>query len=373
MTNPATTTAPQPGGKANMQNAPAPAALVPFTRASMEHAEPFMDYSVAIGAAAVAVTGGPVDIPAYGYMRNVLLFVQATGGTGSAAVYREDAPWNVIQDVSILDVNGAPLVILTGYDLYLCHKWGGFQWNSLPTTAPFYVTPATTGNFAFALRIPVEIGRRDGLGSLPNSNASSTYKLRITQAANSVVYSTNPTGAPTIRWRAFLEAWALPPAQGPGGVTNAVRPAAEGTTQFWTETQTAIPGAGQQRVRLPRTGNLIRNLIFVFRDGSGSRATGQTNFPSDFQLEWDSHQIFNVSKDLVMQYEWERTGQALDNGVFVIDFTHDLDGGLGEEMRDLWIPTTQSTRLELVGNFVSAGSLTVITNDIAPSGNPFFD
>jgi len=374
MPGPATTTgAPVAGGRVNTQGQQTPTPIVPFTRASMEHAEPFVDTNVTISAAGAAVAGGPIDIPAYGYIRNVVLFVAATGGTGAAAVYKEDAPWSIIQDFSILDVNGAPIVILTGYDCYLAHKWGGYSFNSNPVAAPFYVTPATTGNFSFCLRIPVEIGRRDALGSLPNSNASSTYKVRINQAASTAVYSTNPTTFPTVRWRCFLEAWALPPATGPGGVTNAVKPAAEGTTQFWTETTTSIPGAGLQRVRLPRVGNLVRNLIFVFRDGTGSRANGDGTFPTDWTVEWDSHQIFNTSKDLFKQWEYERTAYPIDNGVFVMDLTHDFDGSLGDENRDLWIPTTQSTRLELVGSFTGSGSLTIITNDVAPMGNPFID
>jgi len=372
MPNPATTTGPNGGTVATKGQPSAPAPITPFTRASMEHAEPFLDTSIAITTSTVAVAGGPVDIPAYGYLRNIVIFVSATGGTGAAAVYKEDAPWSAIADVSVLDVNGAPIVILTGFDLYLAHKWGGASFASNPTAAPFYVTPATTGNFAFALRIPIEIGRRDALGSLPNSNASSTYKLRINQAPTTSIYSTNPTTIPTIRWRAFIEAWATPPPVGPGGVTNAVKPAAEGTTQFWTETLVSV-SSGQNRIRLPRVGNLIRNLIFVYRDATPLRSNGDTTFPTDFTIEWDSHQIFNASKDLVKQWEFERSGYALDNGVFVVDFTHDFDGGLGEEMRDLWVQTSQSTRLELVGNFTGSGSLTIITNDVAPMGNPFLD
>jgi hypothetical protein len=63
--------------------------------------------------------------------------------------------------------------------------------------------------------------------------------------------------------------------------------------------------------------------------------------------------------------------QGLDNGVFVYDFMHEFDGMLGRENRDLWLPTLGSTRLELQGSFGAAGTLTVLTNDVAIAGNVF--
>lgn len=369
----ATVTNPPAGGKATTEGDPAGApAPVSFIRASMEHQEPFLDTSVAISAASTDVTGGPIDVPAYGYFRGIYLFVAATGGTGTAAVYKEDAPWSVIGNVSVLDVNGAPIVNLDGFGLYLANKWGGYAFFADPTASPFYVAATTAGNFAFALRIPIEVARRDGLASLPNQNASSTYKLRITQAATTAVYSTNPTGLPTVRWRAFIDAWAQPDSQGAGGVPNAVTPAAIGTTQFWTQTQITI-ASGQARPRLPRVGNLIRTLIFVFRDTTPARST--TNLPTDFQMEWDSHVVFNQSRELARELMYQRGGYALgawDTGVIVVPFSHDFDGKPGDELRDLWVPTTQSTRLEaLIGSYGASGSLTVYTNDVAPVGNVF--
>jgi hypothetical protein len=63
--------------------------------------------------------------------------------------------------------------------------------------------------------------------------------------------------------------------------------------------------------------------------------------------------------------------RGLDNGVRVIDFTHEFDGTYGYENRDLWLPTLGSTRLELQGNFPNAGTLEVLTNDVAIAGSVF--
>lgn len=372
--NAATVTAPPAqGGQANTVNNGQPTAPpVPFIRASMEHQEPFMDTTLTPSTAAVVVNGGPVDVPAYGFMAGVVLHIVASGGTGAAAVYKEDAPWSIIQDITLMDVNGAPIYITSGFSLYLVNKWGGYAFSPTPQNAPNYFTPTTAGNFNLMLRVPVQLGRREALGALPNSNSSSTYKLRTTMAPLASVYSTNPTGIPTVRWRAFLEAWAQPTPQGIGGAPNAMQPGAIGTTQFWTETQVAI-NSGLNRIRLPRIGNLIRNLAFIYRASSdGLRATGEGLWPTDFTLEWDAHQMFNMSSPLVQWYQWERYGQAQDNGLRFIDYCHDFTGHPGDsEYRDLWIPTTQSTRLEMVGNFTGNGTLTILTNDVAPVGNVY--
>src|SRR5437868_3449745 len=112
--------------------------IVPFVRASFEHIEPAnVDRSNAIGASSVLL--GPDDVPAYGYLRHLLVYVQATGGTGAAAVAKEDAPWSAIQELTLHDVNGAPIVgPISGYDLFLINKYGGYAGFGDPATSPAY-------------------------------------------------------------------------------------------------------------------------------------------------------------------------------------------------------------------------------------------
>jgi len=57
--------------------------------------------------------------------------------------------------------------------------------------------------------------------------------------------------------------------------------------------------------------------------------------------------------------------------VFVLDFTHEFDQSLGQENRDLWLPTLGSSRFELQGSFGAACSVTVLTNDVAIAGPVF--
>lgn len=363
----------------------APALLVPFTRAAREHVEQFVDASQIITSTSTQL--GPYDVPAYGFMRGIYLQVDATGGAGGAATVTalEDAPWSAIQEVSVLDVNGAPIVgPLSGYDLFLIHKYGGYNYSSDPRQSPQYSAVATgagaSGNFAFMLRIPIEVNGRDALGSLANQNASSTYKLRITLAPSSSIYGTAPaTTLPTVRIRASLDAWSQPTTTDLRGNSQATLPPAHGTTSYWSKTTMTL-GSGNSTVRLPRVGNYLRNLIFVFRATSdGTRATADAQFPDPAAIYWDTRLLQQKSMKLWQhqtQTRYDLTGTAeaargRDKAVYVEDFTHDFDGQAGFELRDLWLPTVQSTRLELQGSFGVAGTLTVITNDVSPAGEVF--
>jgi len=160
---------------------------------------------------------GPTSLPAYGYARSVIVLVTASGGadSGETVAVTADAPWNVISQIQLTDVNGAPIFgPFGGYNWMLANLFGGYVFNQAPVNSPLYTAPvvgaSASGNFQFMLRIPLEITSRDGLGSLPNQNAASTYKMTYTQAASTTVYSTPPDTLPTIRVRAWLEAWTQP-------------------------------------------------------------------------------------------------------------------------------------------------------------------
>lgn len=369
---PPVTTAPARAPEDRRADAASPAIVVPFTRASREHAEPFLDRtSPVLGANTYQI--GPEDVPAFGYMRNIVLTLTFAGGAGGSAVLKEDAPFSAIQEVVLTDVNGAPLVgPLSGYDLYLINKYGGYAFNPDPKASGAYTALDANGNGQVVLRIPAEISARDALGALANQNAASTYKLRVTIAGKADVFSTDPAGAlPTVRVRAHLEAWTQPAGTDLRGMPQATTPPANGTTQFWSKFVKNL-ASGANTIQLPRVGNLLRTLIFIFRTTTPARSS--TNFPDPVQFLLDSRILNNVSKDLLNHYMTERYGFAktnLDTGVFVVDYTHDFDGHPGGELRDLYLPTTQASRLELVGSFGADGTLTVLTNDVAPAGEIF--
>lgn len=346
--------------------APAARMFIPFTHAAHEHTEAISDASVLVGA---NVTGqGPFDVPPYGYIRNVYLLVTTSGGVDGTAVATEDAPFNVLQNVSIEDVNGTPIVgPYNGDELFYVNKYGGYQFFSDPEAMPFFTSGAAT--FNFALRVPVEINPRTGLGCLSNMNSSATYKLRysINQGVGGIVSALGTGTLPTVRVRAFLEAWSLPPETSRDGFPIADEPPMLGTTQYWSKKIVNI-AAGQQTIALNRVGNQIRQLIAIFRNATPVR--NDSNFPDPMTLAWDARTVFVEPRNLRQQYMAERyryTRVAKDTGVYVYDFAHDGNSHPGgEDDGHLWLRTVQASRLEFQGSFGVAGTLTILTNDVAP-------
>lgn len=363
---------------------------VPFIRASSEHREPTgIDISRTLTTSDQDL--GVFDVPAYGYVRSLFIVVTASGGTGGtpAATFPEDSPFNTLKNIYLTEPNGAVIYQAnSGYEAHLIHKWGGYRHpiGSDFKASPTFVAPTSAfSGYSYCMRIPVELNLRDGLGSLPNQNAAATFKLRLTLAkVADIAAGTLPTTLPTVRVRVYLEAWDQPETAS-AGQTNQITPPALNTTQFWSS-QIYNVNAGSQTIRLTRVGNYLRNLILLYRRGGTSRAQGDTDFPDPATLYLDTRPLDIIERNNIKHQMYERSGYGaamgtnvpandspggLDNGVFVYDFTHEFDGTLGQENRDLWLPTLGSTRLEIQGTWANAGVLTVLTNDVAIAGSVF--
>ncbi len=330
---------------------------LPFTRVAKEHTEAIaFDQSTVLTAAAQ----GPysIEVPATGYFRSVLLLVDVTGGAG-ASVAAADAPWNVLDNITLTDAGGAPIIeSITGYEAFLIAKWGGYAFSSDPALQASYSNTITTnGNFAFVLRIPVEVGA--GVAALANMNAAQPYRLNYRVNASTSVYTTVPTTLPTVRVRAVLESWTQP--------ADGSLPPMFGATQLWSK-QVYNINSGSNTTRLQRVGNTIRNLVLIHRDASGVRSSAM--MPDPVTLAFDQRQQHITPRPVRKQYATERFGFAsIDTGIDVIDYTHDWDGHPGgAELHDLWLVTSQATRLEIQGQYGSAGTLTVLTNDLIIPG-----
>lgn len=350
----------------------APTPVNPFTRASRHHEEPTHDETDTLGA--TAVQAGPYEIPSYGFLRSEYVHVETDGtGTGAAAVYDADAPFSAISEFALTDADGAPLVgPVSGYELYLINKYGGYVPPPLcdPKTWEQYTAPSTDGEFSFALRLPVEVSSRDAFCALPNMNTSQQFRKGLRVGPKDGVYTTDPTTVPSVRHRGIMEAYSPVPPTDLRGFRNQQEPPGRGSASYWSRHVVQI-SSGENTVQLPRLGNWLRNVIFVFRDTSGDRAA---QFPSTVRMEWDGSLIFDRTADYWRQLMRERfaldaaaeSANGLDTGVLAWDFTSDFDGHAGGEMRDRYLATTKGSRLELRGSFGAAGTLTILTNDVVP-------
>lgn len=342
--------------------------VIPFTSAAHEHTEPMFDQSFALGASQGFY--GPFDVPSYGFLRSIILLVEFSGGTLGSGVLHPDAPWNVLQDLQLNDVNGGNMFgPMGGYEAFITNLLGGYDFSSDPRIDPDY---DGTINAKFWLRIPVEISHHDAFGSIANQNAAASYKFsfrsNVATNTNYGVFTTAPTTPPNVRVRGWLEAWSAPAPTDPAGRPCAVLPPRHGTTQYWSHTQKDL-SSGQMIFQASRVGNLIRNIVCIVRDPSTTKRVTNSNLPDPIELTWDQRSIHLQPMSLNRQYLRRALSDPVDipQGVFGWQFDrlalgHNGDGGPG-----LWYPTVQSTRLEIKSaNLPGAVKLSVLTNDVAP-------
>lgn len=343
-----------------------------------------------------------LNIPAAGFLQDLYLLVEATWTAGAAVVaYFEDGPFNVIDTVSFEDVNNAPIVgPITGWDLYIINKYGGYWHLDDPRFSPAYraeAAAASTG-FGFCLRVPVELVKRDGLGALPNKSGSAQFKLRLRLAANSTVFSTLPSNPVTVRVRVQQADWWEPDATDLKGRPLSQNPPAVQTTQVWSKADYPV-NAGSMRQKFDRVGFMIRNLVFVLRGTTAAtaRANGETDFPDPFILRIEANNQITRLKRLWQHQMAARgymgngptvgalgiyagvgdnyTGTAAqtaskDNGVYTEPYCHDFGHRPGWETRRGYLSTSAQARLEgqgTVGATTAGHTFTVITNDVAPA------
>lgn len=342
-----------------------------FVNASAEHREPFYDS----GAVSAGTELSNIEVAANGYLSGILVQVDVTSSGNSATVaLNEDGPFNIISQVRLADINGANLFgPFTGKDWQSAVKYGGYAYSNDPAAGPNYSNSATgtggtAGTQSFMMRIPVQINPRDAYGALPNMNAASTFKLYFSIASLASAFATPPNGTVTVRVRCTLETWLVPQAVDGSGIPNMTTPPGLGTYQRWLK-NTFTVNNGANTFRLPNVSNMIRNLVFVYRNATPAR--NDSNFPDSVELRIDGYARDTIRKAELQHQMWERYGYTHETGVYVWDFTHELDGKPGFETRELWLPTNSATRLELVGTFGAAGTLDVLTNDVIPVGGDY--
>ena len=125
-----------------------PAAQVrkrPFTWSAHQHTEyGGLDALVSQAAGSVIQTA---DIPATGYLRNLcILLTTSTAGTGGTGL--ADYPFNIFQELTLNDVNGAPIFgPLDGYSAYLAQLTGGYAFRQDTKLQPNYSASTTAPAF----------------------------------------------------------------------------------------------------------------------------------------------------------------------------------------------------------------------------------
>jgi len=409
--------------------------IIPFARASKLHTEQSNTQS---GISMVA-TGPQIfnfPIASYGFLSCILLTVQASGGTTTtAAAPFEDAPYSVLSQILVQDVNGVPVNQLSGFNQYLASKYGSYRlfgldaivrgapnegaasgnqtntavisgggppvWAAQAATATNLLTGAyfsnvdTTngangGSFKFILPIFLEFGT-DGMGCLPNMDASARYNLQLTLPPSILttsstgpvyvagVWSVNPTLSITVE----VLCRSQPPKEDMFGNPNSVSPPGVGTVQYWTAQTASGLANGANTIQLTRVGNLIRNHILIFRNTDGTRRTaefasgtgGTNDVPNLLEFDWDVGQRYVANIGTYRQFmAWQVGGMDCPNGVVLLPNTLDPDWQMLSEYGDQWVATVGASKLTLrFSTNAGGGSLTILTNDIVPASGQVYE
>lgn len=362
----------------------------PFVRiARKAKIQGFTVPGVAFGSGPITQTLKPVG----GYLRRLVLTVQATGATSTAAVVAAaDAPWSCLQSILVKDPSGAPIYQSDGFGLMLQNVASG-QVAELgkqdPTTVPSYsaiqlASGAGAGNFKIRYYIPFELDSA-AYGCLPGLNASAQLTVVITPNASGAVYATAPGTLPTLTITVNQEFWTLPVA-----APDVTPPGLGSSSQVvQVQGQQGIPTGGFVRTAIPSTGGWWHTAVFVLRDNTGARIEA---FPAaDMAIMVDGVQLEIDPTDERQDELFHMLGVAFGNtvaysatpvslgGVRAYTWRDSVRKAIGmDDTHDVTLPTTPATLMELAGTWGTiANSPATVTAYVAqlypdnPAGIPY--
>jgi hypothetical protein len=309
------------------------------------------------------------------YIQSVCTAVNTSSDT---VAFNGDMPFSAYSTIVFQDANQKPIVgPLSGYELMIVNKFGGYQHSGDPRASAIYsatVGSGTTGgSWTFVLYVPVEVNLR-AFGALQNQSSDSTFSLQLTLNTTANVYSVAPVTSATVVTTIYPAGWW----KGNVAGTSATPPAS-GTTQYWTiGSYSSLNGSVQQQLS-QGLGYCLRNMAFLNYDVSaGTRATGNTDFPATTQLLYKGTSYFNISKTMwqdMMSRAYgltsvtADTANGLENGVFVIPwFMQDISEKPGNELGLGYLQTNQGDLHQFLGTFSASSNLYFLCNYVAVVG-----
>lgn len=351
------------GKRQPMREAELGGSMVPFVAAAHEHEEIISDETLEITANEQHLA--PINVGAYGYARSLWIQTETVteGETEAEATETEDKPWKIFSSIQLNDVNGTPLFNpMNGYTALWCNILGGYRGVPDPRQLPYYEPSMKKPKFSF--RLPIEVSRKNGFGSIANQNSGAMYKLYLS-INNTAELTTKFKKMPKIRVRVYLEAWSQPDDFNLAGRPQAEGPPLLDSAQYHSH-YVRDTNKGANTVLLTEVGDLIRFVLIIARTEAGARSDKVMADP--IEMKWDGNVMHTFTR---MMQEEHIAGcvpqlKERDKGVFAFLFDIGVNGRVGDDSPTLYYPTMQSTRLELVGNTEEAGIWDIVSNVVAP-------
>jgi hypothetical protein len=321
-----------------------------------------------------------IDLAAGDYTAGVWLQVSCDTSANAATVaFNADAPWNALYEVQLLDPQGVPFHIYSGFELYLINVLGGYTGQGNRSYSPYYLATSGVGaglggSFHFFLRIPAELFPRDEVAALFNGSTAAQFRIRVICAPSTDIYATPPTTLAPVRLRVNSHGYVIPQTNSPSGVPYATTPPGGPIYQNWTKLTYNAAGAGNMIFQLNRKGFWLRKIIMVTRNTTLARIN--TLITGDIRFIVDNVDVFNGTWDLFREITWDRNrvgngGVDLPVGVLDQNWAFDMVGFSGGETRDQYVPTSPGSIIEFRAVLGAAGRVDFLVNDVAPTQKAF--
>lgn len=316
-----------------------------------------------------------------GFLRGITMQVTSASGVLGAGALAADVPTSIISSASLEDISGGPILYpMSGFAYHMTQKYLR-PWDGDPAKRSDF---SATINPAFTLRFFPEV--KDTLGVLANTDARAQYRFRYTlspgnSAGPTGLTTTAPTTQPTVTVKLYLEAWAQPDLQDLLG--NPIQQVPDGLvcSRFLMHEQPVLT-AGNNVIRQTLTGNELRGLILIVRNGDANKSrvnlTDPNAGPLDFRL--DARRLWKMNPSQIieeMQAFYLLLGAGTwtrETGVYVIPrfsggpSADDSSSGQGE----YWLQTVEQTlmQIEFGGADISSspGSIEIIYDALAIAG-----
>ncbi len=312
---------------------------------------------------AAQVTGG-APINSGNYLRGPRLQVRTTVAPAGAFTPppNNDLGFQFFANAGIQNTDGAEILfdVISGFAYAQRSKY--FRpWLQDPANAYDYVAPGTAIGPSFTLFLNPEV--RQQLGALENTDTRSQYTWTHTVAAYVATnggFGTYATTAPTVAITPYTDMWAQPDATDLEQVPNQRIPPG---VNLQTKTRHQIFALGttgnDNNFLSTLTGNAVRGMLLITRDGTGARVDALTE-----PITWsqDSRNLGNLSPDQVFRWTQDMVnsyGQtARATGVYPFLRFYDPGDMKGQG----WLYTANSTALNWEA--VSQGVATVGTCEL---------
>lgn len=376
---------------ATSKNAPPPTPY-PFPVGVYESTTQDYDNTVALGAT-IAGWVGTTQLPLWnvsptGWLRTLWLdFTLTVAGNAATPTLATDGPWSAINRCTLYDLGGQPIIQVTGYELMILNKFGGYYEIGDPRgDITFSVTTgsgASAGSFHFILAIPFEAVARDALGTVQNESKPG-WKVEIYMDSAANTYGTTPTstGTASLRVRGYPESYTEPLVAAPNGRPFSQTPPLPGTYQYWKSENNAVPSGNFKFDLSNGMGFPIRNILYYGRGAAdNARSTADTNWPDPSNLLLGNVNLFTQSKNLWISRfgkDYGLTSTTVDtaggreSGVFPYYRTKDFGLKPGAELRFKYIDTQVNTLLRFFGSNGAALTMFALTNwVVTPSNNRY--